>query len=1564
MQTSLGSFNNPNINNFHQEIILQAPVAISIVEGSEFIISISNEKNLELWQKTQEEVLGKPLFDVFPETKTQPFYGFLTEVYQTGVGIKLNEAKAEFYRNGVLDTAWFDINYEPIKNEKGEVYAIMVISVEITSQVLARKKVENSESELQQMADAMPHLVWRADGEGNITFYNKRVYEYTGLNNETDKNFLWNNIIHPDDFEKTQKDWIKAVEKKTFYSIQHRIRMKNGLYRWFLSRAFCEENIENKTVKWFGSSTDVHEQKLNELKIKQTEEFNRTVLESNPDCLKVIDKQGRIQYMNYNGQCLMEIDDFKKIKNKQWSELWGEENVDLVKKSIEKALSGENVQFIAQTATAKGKLKWWDVMVSPVNNPNGEVKEILSISRDITLQKQIEDELHKTQERLNAGLKIANVALSEISYITNTVQLSPESAVMYGFPENQLEVTRLQMHDTFHPAIKAELEEQIVIAMNPDSGGYMDLEHPIVLPSGKVRWLKVNKQFFYDHSTQPAKPIYSILVSQDITERKEAQEQLAETRELLERTLLNVPSAIYHFDKEGNILYANELAAYQMGYNNVEELLAEKDFTQFRKTVDERFELYDAKGEAIPTNRGSALITIQSGKSSELVVKFVNRKTKDSFWLLNRSVPLTDEQGNLTNVFTSCTDISEQKFAEENVEESRKLLELTLHNVPSAIYHLDKNGNILYLNELAAKQMGYDSVQEVLAIRNVREFRKRLDENFLILDENGEILGADESCTSITLKTSKPAETTIQFIDKKQNTSFWLLTKSVPLLDEKGELSNVFTTCTDITAQKQSQEAIQKSERRYRRIFENTPISIWEEDFSHLKKRIDLLTQQGVINFDDYFKVHYDELVELIDSVIIKDVNAASLKLYGCSKEEILQGLRQFYTDEALHAFVAGFKLIAQGGGHYEAESIVRNKAGKLINLMVFIDFPTNEEDYSSVQVIRFDITERKKIEETLKYRKALLEAQNEAIPDAILIVDSNGKMLSLNKNFAKIWGMPDDIIAKKDDNAALEYATSMVMDPEGFIERVKYCYAHPEIKAHDEILLKDGRILDRYGNAVVGEDGTNYGWAWYFRDITEQKKSEQIIKESEQKYRGLFEKMEQGFCIIEVIFDEENNPIDYRFVETNPTFKQQTGLNDADGKTMRELVPDIEISWSQIYGKVALTGESTRFIDYSQAMNTWFEVYAFRLGDATNNKVAILFSNITEIKKAEQELKASETKFKLLTETIPQMVWMTDQKGVIEYISSQWSEYTGIMPTSEEDWAKISHPEDTIATSKIWEESLQTGKKLVTEARLKSKEGEFRWHLSVGVPFKNDKGEITKWIGSVSDIHDQKLKEQKKDEFISIASHEMKTPLTSAKAYLQLMEMSLDENDDAYLYTKKASDAVGRLNKLITELLDASKIQHGKLNYTNSAFDFDMMVADTIENVQYSSATHKISKRGAIKKQFLGDKDRLQQVIINLLTNAIKYSPNANEVTVEVQEENNHLQVSVIDKGIGMPEKHLDRIFERYYRVEEHSVQFQGLGIGLYISYDIIKRHNGKMWVESSLGEGSTFHFTLPFIN
>lgn len=230
--------------------------------------------------------------------------------------------------------------------------------------------------------------------------------------------------------------------------------------------------------------------------------------------------------------------------------------------------------------------------------------------------------------------------------------------------------------------------------------------------------------------------------------------------------------------------------------------------------------------------------------------------------------------------------------------------------------------------------------------------------------------------------------------------------------------------------------------------------------------------------------------------------------------------------------------------------------------------------------------------------------------------------------------------------------------------------------------------------------------------------------------------------------------------------------------------------------------------------------------------------------------------------------------------------------------------------------------------------------------------------------FEESKILNEKKDEFMNIASHELKTPLSTAKAYIQLAERDVAGriSDTTVNYLRKGNMAIGKLQSLIAELLDVSRIQAGKLQFHAQEFDPDVLLNEVLENIRNSEPSHQIIKHGEVHRPVHADRDRIEQVIINLLTNAVKYSPGMEKVDVFISEAGDALRISVKDYGIGIPEKNLSKIFDRYYRVETGGVRFQGLGIGLYISYEIIKRHNGKMWVESSEGSGSTFHFELPF--
>lgn len=224
----------------------------------------------------------------------------------------------------------------------------------------------------------------------------------------------------------------------------------------------------------------------------------------------------------------------------------------------------------------------------------------------------------------------------------------------------------------------------------------------------------------------------------------------------------------------------------------------------------------------------------------------------------------------------------------------------------------------------------------------------------------------------------------------------------------------------------------------------------------------------------------------------------------------------------------------------------------------------------------------------------------------------------------------------------------------------------------------------------------------------------------------------------------------------------------------------------------------------------------------------------------------------------------------------------------------------------------------------------------------------------------------EQKDEFVSMASHELKTPVTSLKGFTFVLQRRLSKSGDeqSLHYLSRMDAQLNKLSKLIRELLDISRIQTGKLELQQAPFDLDTFVKETVENVQAATTTHHLLVEGKAQVYVFGDKDRLEQVLINLLTNAIKYSPQANNVVVYVARDEKCAIVRVQDFGIGIDEIYQQKIFERFYQVTDPEEKtYPGLGIGLYISKEIIERHNGRLEVHSRKGEGATFTIILPLL-
>jgi PAS domain S-box-containing protein len=485
------------------------------------------------------------------------------------------------------------------------------------------------------------------------------------------------------------------------------------------------------------------------------------------------------------------------------------------------------------------------------------------------------------------------------------------------------------------------------------------------------------------------------------------------------------------------------------------------------------------------------------------------------------------------------------------------------------------------------------------------------------------------------------------------------------------------------------------------------------------------------------------------------------------------------------------------------------------------------------------------------------------------------------------------------------------------------------------------------------------------------RKEAEKRIKAEQQRLHDLFM---QAPAIIAVL----RGPT-HIYELANPLYMQVVGQHrDIIGKPIRVALPELERQGvyellDAVYqtGKPFLGNETQVLLD-RKGDGTLEEVYFnFVYLPAHNAKgevdgILVHAVDVTEQVKAREEIKEREARFRALAENIPNLAWMANPDGWIYWYNSRWYEYTGTTHEQMEGWGwqSVQDPQVLSAVLERWKHSLRSGEPFEMVFPLKGADAVFRPFLTRVMPIRDTKGNIVQWFGTNTDITEQKKLEQQKDEFIGIASHELKTPVTSIKAYTQLLERRFRNAGDVRSseLLARMDTQLDKLTALIGELLDVTRVENGKLLFHKTSFDFNELISEIVEEIQRTATRHVLIKELASTVTLNGDRDRIGQVLTNLLTNAIKYSPQGDTVIVRTACKDGTIITSIQDFGIGIPKEKQHQVFERFFRLEgETQITYPGLGLGLYISAEFVKRHNGSIWVESEAGKGTTFSFSLP---
>lgn len=350
-----------------------------------------------------------------------------------------------------------------------------------------------------------------------------------------------------------------------------------------------------------------------------------------------------------------------------------------------------------------------------------------------------------------------------------------------------------------------------------------------------------------------------------------------------------------------------------------------------------------------------------------------------------------------------------------------------------------------------------------------------------------------------------------------------------------------------------------------------------------------------------------------------------------------------------------------------------------------------------------------------------------------------------------------------------------------------------------------------------------------------------------------------------------------------------------------------------------------------------------------------------------------SELRFRSLVDALPLFVWAMLPDSAITYTNRCWLEYAGLSPQQGRNWDAIDstiHPEDLPRARAAWARSHETGQASEVEYRIRrNRNGSYRWFLGRMLP-EMEEGVLTGWIVTTTDIDDSRraiealrAAGEAKDAFLTVAAHELRTPLQAARNYVYLARMKRGEGVSAGVERalQGLSRSVDRMAKLVESLLDVSRLQRGELYLEPGLMDLHELLSEVAEHVQPLEEERRIEVRVPRGLLLAADRERLHQVFTNLLANAVRYSPDGGRVVVEARQEGEQLHVTVSDQGLGIPPEMLRTIFERFNRA--HGISYGGLGLGLTIARGIVERHGGRIWAESTgrAGEGSTFHVVLP---
>ena len=881
--------------------------------------------------------------------------------------------------------------------------------------------------------------------------------------------------------------------------------------------------------------------------------------------------------------------------------------------------------------------------------------------------------------------------------------------------------------------------------------------------------------------------------------------------------------------------------------------------------------------------------------------------------------------------------IEEHKQIEIQLKDSENLQRSLLENVAVGIVIIDQETRTIdNVNTFGSVLIG--EPKENIIGRRCHQFLCPAQEQCCPVCDKGQDV---DNAERVLLRTGKSAMAVLKTVKQIQIDGRWKLLESF----------------VDITVQKEAEAALQQSSKKWEAIIAASPDGI---GMASLDGKLQLMSEKLALMYGYSIEQKGDFLNKTIFDFI------------DPTHHEILK--------QNIQKLIAG----------ENKQKITEYLAIKRDNSRIYVDVnSTILHDINgmpeSILFVERDITERKQVEEALKSKTSLLEAQKDATIDAILVVDNNQRRILINQRVVEMFGVPQDILDNNDDSLLLKHVVALTKKPEQFLEKVMYLYHHPSETSQDEIEFKSGMILDRYSAPVLGQDGKNYGRIWTFRNITERK----LAEEEQIRQSGLITSLLDS--IPDMIFFKDKEGV---YMGGNPAFAEfaNRSRDEIAGITDYELFPkEIADSFREHDKHMMATRQPSHndiWITYPDGRKALVDTLKTPYLGPDGNLIGVLgiSRNITSRKQAEEAMKQISTRLALATRAGGVGVWDLDiannsllwDDQMFAHYGMKKEDFGGVY----EAWIAGLHPEDKGKGDAEIQMAIRGEKEFDTEFRVVWPDGTVHNIRALATVQRSESGKPLRLVGTNWDITQQKNNEaalikakqeadvatKSKSEFLANMSHEIRTPLNGVIGFTDLLQKTpLNKIQRQYADNVNASGHA--LLGIINDILDFSKIEAGKM-------ELDIIKTDIIELVEHTSDIIKYhaSQKGLelllniqpnIPRFALADPIRLKQILVNLISNAVKFTETGEvelKLTFEkVDYKTGKFNFSVRDTGIGINEEQQKRLFRAFTQADSSTTRkFGGTGLGLTISNVLAEKMGSKIDIHSEIGKGSTFYFTI----